>query len=244
MKQNWAKVSRFGMIIGLLCGLLFACSGGTMVPDDAAEVLELVINSHTRWQTVQGSGSIVWTGPSGEQQEYAQEFAVAQPASARFLATQSYMQSSYDLWISDGAYIYNANTQSKLYTRRPLPAFAFDLSMLETPADDVDPVSVVHPFSMLIESPVAQFLYPHWFAQQVHTDYQFLGEEEWLGRKVWLVEYTSDGGTSRGWIDQATGVILRYTLLGFVDFEMTSITFDAPIDAKVFTLPADYEQDR
>lgn len=250
MKQHGIPFYRARVAIGVKVALasigilLSACTASAVAPTaNIDEVLDVVATSHTRWQTVQGQAVIVWTGPAGQQQEYVQEFVVSQPASARFASIEADVAPVYDVWMSDGTYIYEINTAAKSYTRGPLPAFAFDLSVFDAPDEsDPDPVAVIHPFSMLIMSPVPQYLYPHWFPQQsqVHGTHSVLGEEDWLGRKVWKVEYVSEDATSLAWIDQATGVILRFELAGYVDFRMTSIAFDEPIDANVFAVPADY----
>lgn len=240
-----------GIVLGLIFAffVLSACSSAPNAKADAqvAEVdaiLDLVHTSHQKWQTAQGQATTIWTRPDGTQQVYVQEFVVVQPASARFVSIQSEVEPVYDVWMSDGEYIYEVDTASKEYVRSPLPAFAFDLSFLEAVENDPDPVSVTHPFSMLIPSPVPQYLYPHWYAQQSAVDgtYRILGEEEWLERKTWKVEYEAEVA-SLAWIDQATGVILRFQQPGYVDFRMTSIAFDEPIDADVFTLPADFREE-
>lgn len=242
MKRDGVIVLRWKAlgVLGVLL-LLGACSGGAPAAT-TDEILQQVSSSHTHWQTIQGSAMIVWTGPSGDEQEYRQEFAISQPASARFLSTQSAVAPPFDLWLSDGNDIYEADTASQTYKTRPLPAFAFDLSVLDAPTDGPDRVAAIHPFSMQIPSPIAQYVYPHWFAQQVLPQgrYSVEGVDEWLNRPVWLVKYESTDVSSLAWIDQQTGVILRYESQGIVDFRMTTVLFDAPIEAKLFSLPESY----
>lgn len=249
MKQQWTLFKRgraaigFGVALVSIGVLLSACARSDTPAADIEEVLDLVATSHTRWHTVQGQAVVVWTGTQGQQQEYVQDFAVSQPAAARFASVRAHIAPVYDVWMSDGAYIYEINTTAGTYVQSPLPAFALDLSGMENPETGPDPVAIIHPFSMLIPSPVAQYIYPHWFAQQVNGSYQLLGEEEWLGRKVWKVECVTETATSLAWVDQSTGVILRFQQPDYVDYRMTSIAFDETIDTGVFTLPADYAQE-
>lgn len=228
-------------VLGTVLLLLGACSGGAPAAT-TDEILQHVNNSHTHWQTIQGSATIVWTGPNGDEQEYRQDFAVSQPASARFLSTHWAVAPHFDLWLSDGKDIYEANTASQTYKTNPLPAFAFDLSSLDPPTDAPDRMAAVHPFSMLIPSPIAQYIYPHWFTQQVLPQgaYTVQGVDEWLDRPVWLVKYASSDANSVAWIDQQTGVILRYESQGIVDFRMTAVRFDAPVAVELFSPPESY----
>lgn len=159
------------------------------------------------------------------------------------MSVQAAVPPVYDQWISDGTFIYMVNTTARSYTRSPVPAFVFDLGVLDPPQDDSVPSRSMHPFSMLIPSAVPQYLYPHWFAQQINGEYTLQGTEEWLERPVWVVAYESPDGTSRAWIDQATGVILRFVQEGYVNFEITSMVFDQPVDASLFSVPAEFTQE-
>lgn len=69
-KGGYNRPARAIWMLITLVGLLAACAPAANVED----ILELVSSSHTRWQTLQGTAVVVWTGPSGAQQTYEEEF--------------------------------------------------------------------------------------------------------------------------------------------------------------------------
>ncbi len=243
-----------GIVLGLLLAV-FILSGGSFTVNaraaqdaDVDSILTLILTSHTKWETVQGEATVTWFGPDGTVQEYVQSFMVSQPASARFEFTKSPVDLSSDLWVSDGAQLFEASSASKTYTQRSIPAFAFNTDVLPKSTEGMDREGVYHhPFSLLIPSPLAEYLYPQWFAQgQADGVYKLLGEETLLGRKVWSMDYQIRNNHVLAWIDQETGLILRYIQeidgQKFVEVNFTSISFDEPIDGGNFSVPPDYDR--
>ncbi len=102
-----------------------------------------------------------------------------------------------------------------------------------------------HPFSLLIPAPVKEYLYPEWFAQGNPTSaYALIGEDKLLGRNAWIVNLKYKTGQATAWIDQSTGIILKYSQeengRKFVDASFTSLELDMSIDASVFRIPVGY----
>ena len=74
------------------------------------------------------------------------------------------------------------------------------------------------------------------------SKYQLLGEETIAGRGTWKIDLLTETDHVLAWIDQDTGVILKYFQeLGgqtIVEMEFTSIQFDNHVDGKKFSPPA------
>lgn len=253
-RRDWSVSIVSGLVVGLLLAV-FITSGGSFTIDaraaqdaDVESILKLILSSHTQWETTQGEATIKWFGSDGTTQEYVQEFIVSQPASARFEFTKSPVDLSSDLWVSDGEQLFEASTASKTYTQSPIPTFAFNTDMLPKSTEGMDRETVYHhPFSLLIPSPLAEYLYPQWFAQsQADGVYKLLGEETLLGRKVWSMDYQIRNNHVLAWIDQETGVILRYIQeidgQKFVEVNFTSVSFDAQITPSNFSVPPEYDR--
>jgi outer membrane lipoprotein-sorting protein len=214
---------------------------------DVEYVLNMVLNSHARWTTVQGTAEIIWYGPEGGVQRYVDRFEISQPASARFEMLDAPENTAGRLWISDGASVFDFDLDARTYAPSPLPRFAMDTSLLPaTLAEVADDTVYHHPFSLLIPSPVAEYLFPHWFAQgQADAIYKLLGEEEVLQREAWLVDYSDSRENHQSvWIDQQTGIILQFVkeVSGqtTVKFRFLSLVVDQPIDADLFNVPGEF----
>ncbi len=214
------------------------------------DVLTLVLNSHTKWNTVKGEAEITWYDPNGggKTQTYVNQFVVYQPLLAR---VDGYNKdkpgfNDQELWISNGMKTFDLDKQAQTYIEGNLPKFVNDLSVMPRNLSEVKADTVFnHPFSLLIPAPVKEYIYPEWFAQGNPTmAYKLIGEDNILGRNTWIVNLKSKYGQSTAWIDESTGMILKYTReengQKFVDVIFTSIEINVPVDASVFSVPADY----
>jgi outer membrane lipoprotein-sorting protein len=71
-----------------------------------------------------------------------------------------------------------------------------------------------------------------------------LGEDSLLGRKTWIVNLQYKTGQATAWIDQATGMILKYVQeesgQKYVEVNFTYIKVDMPVSADIFSVPSDY----
>lgn len=253
-KRDWIISIISGLVLGLIISAFSAPSIGLIERANAAQdgevtaILNLVLNSHTKWQSVQGEATVTWFGPDGTQQEYVQTFKVSQPILARFETTLSPIELSSDLWVSDGEEVFEANTKDKSYTASSLPDFASNYDLLPASVTEVSDEEIYHfPFALLIPSPLAEYIYPHWFAQgHKGGTYTLAGEETLLQRKVWLMYYEVREHHIVAWIDQETGVILRFIHeiegQAQVEMNMISIAFDKELDEDDFAIPPDFDR--
>lgn len=253
-KQDWIVSIIVGILLGLI-GTAFGLPSKLVAhPSRAAgamdDVLTLVLNSHTKWITAKGEAEITWYDPNGggKTQTYVNQFVIYQPLSAY---VDGYNKdepgfNDQELWISDGTKIYDMDKQNKTYTEGNIPKFANDLSVMPQNLSEVKADTVyAHPFSLLIPAPVKEYIYPEWFAQGNSTlSYQVTGPEQILGRDAWIVLLKTETGETTAWIDQITGMILRYeqTENGqlFEKMIFTSLEVDSPVDSSAFSVPAGY----
>jgi hypothetical protein len=251
-RQDWFVSTIAGFLLGLLAigvGIprMLMESPSAMASGQKDEVLSLILNSHTKWTTVKGEAEVVWYGPKGETQSYINTFVIYQPLSA-FVDVTNKEKPGFNegLWVSDGENIYNLDKESKSYTQGKIPNFANDLSVLPSDLSQTkDDVVYSHPFSLLIPAPVKEYIYPEWFAQgNLSTAYSLLGEEKILGRKTWIVNLQYKTGLTTAWVDQETGMILKYVQeengQKYVEVNFTSLEVDMPVVADTFRIPSDY----
>ena len=106
-KRDWLLSIVAGLILGGLI-VSFGLTKGASVSasGDIEEVLNLILNSHTKWQTIQGQAEVVWYSQDGSTQTYLTDFAIAQPAQAYFDAINKDGTGNDGLWISDGKKTY------------------------------------------------------------------------------------------------------------------------------------------
>lgn len=251
-KRDWA----ISIISGLVLGMLFFSSGiyftvsaqkPTAVAGPLNQVINTTLNSHTRWQTLQGEAEVTWYGSNDETQTYSMNFEISQPANGRIDTKSKEGNGNDGIWISDGENVYDLNTANKTFVKGSLPAFAKDLSRLPLSiADTTRDMPVPHPFAMFMSSPLRDLIYPTEFIQSAElSSLNLIGEETILGRKTWVV-IREDSSTdySKVWVDKSTGIFLRYAqyLNGelWMDLSFKSINFNPAINPAAFELPSGY----
>lgn len=249
-KKDWFV----SILLGLFLGLVMFAFGYTnwIAPANARasesidEILNLILNSHDNWETIQGKASITRYSPESESQSHIERFDIDPPGLVRLELLSSPEEKLQRLWISDGAEVFSTDEEKKTFLTSKLPGFSQDTTVLPKSLSEVDVGTVYHhPLELIMPSPVAEYIYPHWFAQgQPDAVYQVLRADKLLGRDVWVVEYKDSRNLSVAYIDQKTGVILRYENEmnndSRVEFEMLSVLFDSPIDKANFIMPEGY----
>lgn len=73
--------------------------------------------------------------------------------------------------------------------------------------------------------------------------YSLVGEDTLLNRKVWLVNQVKNSDEVTAWIDEETGIILKYTQKTdgnlFEEMTFTKFVVNSAIDGSLFALPSD-----
>ncbi|MGD8456757.1 MAG: hypothetical protein PVF83_10255 [Anaerolineales bacterium] len=211
---------------------------------EVEDVLNLMLNSHEQWETVQGESTIVWHR-NGETQTYSTRFAFQLPDKVMVTMTEALSYIEKSAWISDGEHTYEINLEQKTYSQNTLPAFAYNTSHIPNSlAETRDMHTFHHPLGLLTPAPVSEYVFPQWVAQGSEVaKYELVGVEKILGRDAWVMTLTIRSSFITAWIDQETGVILKYIQeddgVLWEDFKMNSVQFDAKIPEDTFTLPGD-----
>jgi len=237
-----------GIVFGVIGGLLGIPHLLQAKPVSAAstadDVLNTTLNSSLKWNTVQGTAVIVWYGENDEKQEYLNTFAIQQPNLANISVKNADGSVAASEWISDGSKAYNIDPQAKTYAGGTLPAFSKDFSLLPTTLEAAKNTDAIyrHPFGMLIPSPVGEYLYPQWLAQGKGITYNLVGEDTILNRKVWIITYIKYNAEVTAWIDEETGIIVKYiqSMDGrpFEEMTFTQLEVNSPVDRTLFILPS------
>jgi outer membrane lipoprotein-sorting protein len=207
--------------------------------------LTLTLNSYTKWDTVRGEAQITFYGPKGEKQIFVDKFDIAQPNKANIESISLNGVGQDTIWISDGGLSYSLDEASKTYTSMKLPSFINDYSRLPKTLSEITADTVYnHPFALVIPFPIREYIYSEWFSQG-GGKYSLLGEENILGRSTWAIEHQKGTDIVKAWVDQQTGVILKYSQESnenpFLDVEITKIEFNTPIANGIFLLASEYK---
>ncbi|MGC1375060.1 MAG: hypothetical protein WA821_02490 [Anaerolineales bacterium] len=252
-KKDWVVAIVAGLLIGIIASIigapgLLAGYQSAQATGTLNQALTLVLNSHTKWRTAKGEAEITWYGPNGDKQTYIDRFQIVQPLSAYVDGVNKDQPGFNDdgIWISNGTEAYTVSKKTNTFRMTGLPKFASDLSRMPKTLAEVQTDTVYsHPFAMLISDPVTENIYSEWFAQGAKlSTFTLDGEGNLLGRRAWIITAHSQTDGITAWIDQATGMILKYIQIQdgkkFAEAAFTSLVIDQPIDAVVFRVPAQY----
>jgi outer membrane lipoprotein-sorting protein len=252
MKQKYLLMGISVLImLGLIGGIIFLPKLTQTDKQNSLssvdEALTLTLNSHLKWSTIQGEAVITMYGSEGQKQENTETFQIEQPNKALLSLYETDMTTPVQEWISDGSNIYIVENSTRTYSSSPLPKFSKDFSLLPETLEAARSTDAVyrHPFGMLIQYPVGEYLYPQWMAQGKGA-YTFVGVDTLLDRPVLVINIQNGNGDVTVWIDQGTGIILKYAQKTeekpFMDMVFTKFTLDAPLDNSLFSIPVGFTQ--
>jgi hypothetical protein len=256
-KHDWFVSISAGLLLGVIAAVLglprfFIQPLPAHAAGDIDNILSLVLRSNTKWNTLQGEAEIVTFGSDEKAQTYTyiSEFALSQPLKVNVGASQKMMDKDkpQKKWISDGERILFVDDENKTYSEGKIPDFAKDTSRLPQDLAKIKSDEVYHhPLDMLISDPVMEYIYPVWFAQgQPGATYELAGEENIAGRKMWIINYQTKTDSVRAWIDQATGIILRYAQESngrkVVEVNFLWVDVDKSVDPNKFGTPNQYSE--
>lgn len=249
-RKDWVTSVTAGIILGALIVISqtigqFPTAQNAHAASDAEKVLSKALQSYKNWSTLQGEARLVQYDTEGTPHVDLVSVEVAQPLKANisFKASDDKAKTNKK-WVSDGEKIYQVDDENLSYTESIVPGFATNLDFIPKGLADVKKDEVYHhPFEMLISNPIMEYVYPVWFAQAgEESSYELLGEESIAGRATWKVQLQTTTDRATAWIDQKTGVILKYSQETrsemVVEMEFNWIEFDKHIDAQKFSLPS------
>lgn len=248
--KDWHVSIFTGVILGILIIIsqqlgYFPQTQSVSAASNTDKVLSEILKSHVKWSSLQGEAQITQYDLDGTPHTDVIDVEISQPFKANVGFQKSDDKEKIDTrWVSDGELIYQVNDKNLSYAESNIPSFAKKQDFIPRTLAEVKKDEVYHhPFEMLISNPIMEYVYPAWFAQaRSGSIYQLLGEENIAGRLTWKVDLKTETDHVIAWVDQDTGVILKYsqeTLSGqsIVEMEFIRIDFDKQIDVQKFVRP-------
>jgi len=251
-RRDWIISVSAGVLLGILV-VVFQAIGylpqilNVRAASDAENALTKTLQSYKTWSSLQGEAQLVQYDADNNPHLDIVSVQVSQPlkANVSFKSSDDVIKTNMKL-VSDGKNIYQVDNGNLSYAQSNLPTsahFAQDLGYLPQTLADVKKDEVYgHPFARLISNPMMDYIYPVSFPQaRSGSTYQLLGEENIIGRATWKVELRTTTDYVIAWIDQATGIILKYSQEAgaqkIVDMEFVWIKIDQAIDTQAFSPP-------
>jgi outer membrane lipoprotein-sorting protein len=248
-RKDWVRSITVGIILGIV---LIALQSFGYLPQaknahaasDIEKILTKTLQSHKNWSSLQGEAQLTQYDADNNPEVNTVTVEIEQPlkANVAFKASEDKSKINYKL-VSDGLNVYTIDDGNLSFTKSDIPSFAKKPDLLPQALADVKKDEVYHhPFEMLISNPMMQYVYSEWFAQVgPGSTYQLLGEETIAGRLTWKVDLLTATDHAVAWIDEETGIILKYLQESggqtVVQMEFTSIQINSHIDGKKFSAP-------
>jgi hypothetical protein len=248
-RKDWVIAISAGFFLGILM-VVFQSLGylpqllKVTAAGNAEEALLKTLQSYKNWSSLQGEAQLVQYDVNGNPHLDTVSVEIVQPLQANVaFKTSNDNAKTAQRWVSDGINIYQVNDKNLSYIEYNIPDFAKSLDFIPQTLADIKRGEVYNfPFAMLISNPIMEYVYPVGFAQAPSgASYQLLGEENVAGRTTWKVVLQTKTDYSIAWIDQDTGVILKYSQetsgQKVVEMEFVWIKFNQNIDAQEFSPP-------
>lgn len=176
-------------------------------------IVSLMLNSHTQWQTIEANAVTTFNDASWEMNIQLEQYGKGRgdygPAG---------LEPEFS-WISDGTTLWKINLIDKAFEEYVLPD---DVKSLESfgptslPTDAAESFIIRYPLDGVFPSQLSSFFFPHGLAQffsQQQVD--VLGSDRIAGRDAVIVElqvFDHEGKLVKKhkyWIDTSTGIILQ-----------------------------------
>jgi len=256
-KRDWIISIITGIILGLLT-FIFGFQKSNIVSkkvkaeNNADPIIYRMLKSHTTWQTMKGTVTVEWINANEDNKEiFTQSIEITNPDKAKLVVYDN-MGKNILTWVSNGKTIVEVDENTKTKQEYHQQDFSKSLELIPLEFDAIDHEIIIrHPMAMILPSPAADYIYSTGLAQREGI-YEWVGEEQMLGRKVWVLDFSKQNNLNeitmkaRYWIDQDTGVILQANvfstdpatfgaLIESVSFK--NIEYNEPIQESDFTLP-------
>jgi outer membrane lipoprotein-sorting protein len=220
LKKDWFVSIVAGLILGCLAIFAGINQGLGTLPvakaeDQTGEIRNLMVKSHTSWQTIRGETTTLWLNPRDDSQQFFhQSIVIANPDRAH-VTISSDDGSIYTEWIGDGVTVYEIDRKAGGYRESRQNDGTKSLERLPADIGTINgEVIFRHPLAMMIPSPVMDYIFPTGLAQR-EGEYTLIGEDTIVDRSAWIMDYLrrDDQGEvtmkARYWVDQKTGIILQ-----------------------------------
>lgn len=249
-KKDWITSIIGGSILGIL---IVALQAFGYIPQalrahaasDIEEILTKTLQSDRNWSSLEGEVELTQYDADNNPHVDVIAVQIEQPLKANItIKVSDEKEKVNNKLVSDGLKIYEIDNTDLSYSESNIPSFATKTDLIPQTLADVKKGEVYHhPFEMLISNPIMEYVYPAWFAQGSDgTKYQLAGEETVANRSTWKVEFLTPYDMVTAWIDQETGIILKYrqaTIDGqfVVGMEFNWVEINNQIDKDKFAPP-------
>ncbi len=216
----------------------------------SGQLQQVMIQSATKWMSLQMSGTITWFGADGSTQAF-EERTWIDPSNNRFKVELDGVINAADRIVkfSDGMMIYNLNLNSGLVESASFPDFA-RVGQYVPPVGEG--VAYPNPIWGQMGTPLSEMAFSSNFAQGGGT-FKAVSLETIAGRETLIVEWTPPSQTQvayKFWLDTRTAVILKMQEFGVMDGTgalqgervVARIAYNQIFDANIFTMPSDFQQ--
>lgn len=222
------------------------------------QVIALMLNSHTRWHTLQAKATTVMVIDyrTNTRETRARDIQIEQYGKVRAQSGLAGQPPTF-IWISDGKTMWAEDLIRGTYAEEPMPESARSLETYGPPMPPPDGQAFVvrHPLEGIIGSALAEYVFPHGLAQSFSRgELDLVGTDRLAGRDTAVVlwQVRRDGGLVKKhkyWIDAQTGIILKGEVYAEVpgwdrwveQTTVTNIVYDQPIAPETFIFqPAAY----
>jgi hypothetical protein len=220
------------------------------VDSNSEQIQRALLESATKWTTLQISGTVTWYVADGLTQVY-QEQTWIDPLNNRYKVNLNGTTNTADRIVkfSDGTNIYNLNLNSGLVETSSYPDFA-------RVGQYIPPVSVdtayPNPMWGQMGTPLSEMAFSSNYAQGIGM-FKVLNLETIAGRETLAVEWARASELQpafKAWLDTSTAVILKLQEFGMKDGTGTlqgervvnEVIYNQMFDPSLFTVPSDFVQ--
>ncbi len=215
-------------------------------------VIALMLNSHTRWRTLQAKAVSVMVADlrTNTLQTDYREIQIEQYGKVRAQSGPLDQLPTF-IWISDGNIMWAEDLIRGTYTEDPMPDSVRSLETYGSPMPPPEGQTFVvsHPLEGIIGSALAAYVFPHGLAQSFgRGELEVVGTDRIAERDavvvLWQVQRNGIlAKKHKYWIDARTGVILKSEIYAEIPgwdrwVEQTvvdNIIYDQPISPEAFT---------
>lgn len=230
--------------------------GPLTVESSAEEVIALMMNSHTKWRTLQARAVTTVNNEQLDVNSWETHIQLEQYGKGHGEFGSSGAAPEFT-WVSDGQALWKADHTENIYAKTLIPESLKDLQTYGPgrAPEDGRAIVVAHPLERFFPSMLSSFAFPHGLAQSFRQwNVEVVSDDMVAGRDVVVVlfqAFTDEDELIKKhkyWIDAYTGTILKKQVyaeqpLGWEQwYEQTSITnvmYDAPLPASAFQFTPD-----
>jgi hypothetical protein len=220
------------------------------VDSTSEQIQRAMIESASKWTTLQINGTITWYIADGTTQAY-QEQAWIDPLNSRYKVVLSGTSNAPDkiIRLSDSTTVYNVNLNSGLVETSSYPDSARVGQYIPPVSADT---AYPNPIWGQMGTPLSEMAFSSNYAQGAGS-FKAVNLETIAGRETLLVEWTPASQSQpafKAWLDTSTAVILKLQEFGMKEGTgalqgervVNEVIYNQTFGPSLFTMPSDFTQ--